>query len=301
MALSSYFVYKQRDDLAILLSVRWWDIVKLLGIMLLYEFVSAARFASLYKALGAEVGNLESLGLSKLANALNVMLPAQAGGIARAVYLKSRYNLPYSQTPVVFLGSIVVSMSMGASIIILFNIFNVLMGHPVPPVLWLGGVASISVLLLWLTIPKWMILRLGRMGKILDLFSRGLKSLRSNKKCLKETAFYQLLLFCIGGGAIALAYRGLHLQIGFLMGIVILVLNSFLSLVNITPGNFGIREAVFGYLSELSGLSFAQGVAASMLIRAVGLIITYSIAPIAWYLLFFRQNISVRLNENSSR
>lgn len=125
IAISFYYMYIQRDDLAVLLSVRRWDIVKLLGFMLLYEVVSAARFASLYKALGAEVGNLESLGLSKLANALNVMLTAQAGGIARAVYLKSRYNLPYSQTPVVFLGSVVVSMSMGAFIIIFltFSIF----------------------------------------------------------------------------------------------------------------------------------------------------------------------------------
>lgn len=169
------------------------------------------------------------------------------------------------------------------------------MGRSVPPVLWLGGTALASVFMLWLTIPQWIILRLGRVGKILDLFSRGVKSLRSNKKCLKKVAFYQLLLFCIGGGAIAVAYRSLHLQMGVLMGVVILVLNSFLSLVNISPGNLGIREAVFGYLSELSGLSFAQGVAASVLIRAVGLVITYSIAPIAWYLLFSRQNIKVNL------
>jgi uncharacterized membrane protein YbhN (UPF0104 family) len=299
--LSARYAYLNRKDLAIIFTVQWVDVAKLLGLALLYEIVSSARYINLYRALGAELGIGESLGLSKVANALNMILPAQIGGVARAVYLKRKYALPYSQTPVIFLGSLVMSLSVGASIVILFDVIHTLVGRSVPFILWIGGAASASIFALWVTIPECITSRLGRIGNLLSLFSDGLERLRANRQTLFRAIFYQILLFSIGGAQVAVAYKSMGLQVDLLTGMAIIAFKSFLSLINLTPGNLGIRESVFGYLSELSGLSFAQGVAASVLIRAVGLVITYSIAPIAWYLLFFRQNISIHLHENASR
>lgn len=61
----------------------------------------------------------------------------------------------------------------------------------------------------------------------------------------------------------------------------------------ITPGNIDVQEAVIGYLSILSGLTFVQGVAVSAIIRVVILAINFVVAPATWYILFSRGQIAV--------
>lgn len=292
-----WYAYGHRSELAVLFTVRGWDIAKLVGAVLLHTLVGAARFASLYRALGADMGVWESFGLSRVAAVLNTVLPAQVGGVARAVYLKRRYAVPYSQAPVIFLGSIVLALFVGAVVMMLSNVVAFLMGRSVPLVLWLGAVcAGAAVALLWVSVPVRWTSRLGRVGSVLRLFSDGWRRLRNDTRCLAETVLYQLLVFVVGGWVIALAYDGLGIRINLLVGISIVVVTSLSNLVVLTPANLGVQEAVVGYLSQLSGLAFVEGVAASMLIRMVGLVVNFVPAPAAWYLLFLRRGITLGKN-----
>ncbi|MBL7201003.1 MAG: flippase-like domain-containing protein [Anaerolineae bacterium] len=291
------YVYVHRNELTVLFSVRGWDIARLVGALFLQSLVGAARFASLYRVLGAHMGLWESFGLSNVATVLNTVLPAQAGGVARAVYLKRRYAIPYSQAPVILLGAMVSSLSIGAAVMIITNTIAVLMAKPVAWALWLGAAcAGAPVLLLWVSVPERWTSRLGRVGHMLRLFSDGWQKLRQDARCLAETGLYQILVFVVGGWIIAIAYGGLGVRVSPLVGTSIVVFASFANLVVLTPGNLGIQEAVVGYLSQLSGLAFVDGVAASILIRIVGLMVNFAVAPVAWYLLFLRRGITITEN-----
>ncbi len=292
--LAIWYVRAHWNDLAILFTVRWLDVIGLSILVVLFNFVSAAQFASLCRALGAKMNLFESYGLSSLASALNLVLPAQIGGMARAIYLKSQYAVPYSQAPAVFLGRFILSSFLGGLLVLLFGIVFTLMGEPMPLELWIGAAfAVMPAVLFGMRIPEQVTLRLGRIGVILRLFSDGWRSLSMDRRCLIESSIFQLLMFAVGGWAIKAAYEGLGLDVSLTVAISMAVFTSVSNMVIITPGNIGIQEVVMGYLSQLSGLSFVQGIAGAALLRAIGLIITFLVAPGAWYLLFYRLKISV--------
>jgi hypothetical protein len=83
------------------------------------------------------------------------------------------------------------------------------------------------------------------------------------------------------------------IEINPVLGISLAVFIAFSNLIAIVPGNFGIQETVYGYLTYLSGLMFVQGLVISMMMRAVGLLMIFMIAPISWYFLFFRYRIKL--------
>ncbi len=292
--LAGWYIYQNYEELKALVLINGWAVLALVCAGILRRFVDSARFAALYKALGAHIGLMENFGLSQVAATLNLLLPAQAGVVARAVYMKRQYALPLSQTPSILLGIFVFSLFIGACIMALSNSIIAFMGNSVPLILWLYVVvAGASVVLFWISIPEQLTSRLGRIGNMLRLFSDGWKSLRSNKRCLIETGIYQILTFIGSGLIITIAYYSLGVDINPLLGISIAVFIALSNTISITPGNFGIQEAVIGYLSQLSGILFVEGIAAATLIRVAGLVITFGIAPIAWYMLFFRQNIQI--------
>jgi hypothetical protein len=57
--------------------------------------------------------------------------------------------------------------------------------------------------------------------------------------------------------------------------------------INLTPGNLGVQEVVWGKLSELMGIGMAQGVLVSAFVRVVstGVILVLGIALGGWDML----------------
>jgi len=291
----SVYVYHHADDFEILLEVRWSYAILLIGMSFLLELSIAARFNSLYRALGVQMGLLESFGLSVVASTCNTFLPAQAGGIIRAVYLKRQHSILYSQFPAIFLGNIVFSFFLNSIIILITGTVVTLSGGQGILFLGLGAaLIGLSTLLFIVRIPEWMLSRLGHIGRMLRMFSDSWKTIRSNRRCLLHVCLYQLLAIVVRGVGLTVAYRSLGLSMASLVGISIVTLANLLSIVNITPGNLGITEGVVGLLSRLSGMTFVQGAAAFVLWRVAKWLVRFLIAPIAWYFLFYRKNIQVR-------
>jgi uncharacterized membrane protein YbhN (UPF0104 family) len=294
LVIAGWYAYAHGDELAVLLTIPWHFLAVLGVVLILTGIASAAEFAVLYRTLGPSMSVFESYGLSQLTSAMNQLIPGRPGGVARIVYMKHRYGTPYSQTPAILLGSIVLSLFVGSILMALTNAIMLLSGHLVPSVFWIGSAGSaLSVAVFWMSIPAKWTSRLGRVGKMLILFSEGWRSLRTDKGRLVRAGIYQLLAYAFWGLSISVAYRSLGVAIDPVVGVSIAVFLTFSNAVIITPGNLGIQEAVAGYLTMLSGSSFVEGVAASALIRATGLVITLVLAPVAWYLLFVRRGIQI--------
>lgn len=295
------YSYNNREELAILARVSWQLLSVLFFLMYFSILAGSIQSVNLYRAIGAPVGIWEGFGLAVVAAATSLLFP-HASYITKAVYLKKKYKLPYSQTPAIFLGHFVVFLLVGAIVMTSSNLISMMLGYTVPTILWVGViVAAASVSIFWFEIPMHIAERLGRIGNMLHLFSAGWKKLRSNKTLLIQASLFQLLSFIINGFIISVAYQSLSLTVHPLSGTSMAVFISFSNLIMITPGNIGVQEIVYGYLSELSGVVFVQGVAVSGLIRVVGWVTLLVAAPFCWYFLFFRQNLSFsQLNESES-
>jgi len=296
--LCTKYIFDSSKEFSILLTVHWHTIAISALALLLNSFASAAQFTVLYQSLGVQIGIGEGLGLSQISSALNQLLPGSLGGMTRAVYMKHRYGAPYSQMPTVLLGSLIFTLFGGGLVMVFTNTIVICSGQTVPTIMWVVAFCAISSIFFGgISIPKQVTQRLGRFGNMLNLFSDGCKILRANKRCLIESSIYQLFAFFCWAAAIIVSYHGLGLSIHPLAGLSIAVSTAIFNIISITPGNLGIREAILGYLTLLSGFTFVQGVAASALLRAIGLAVNLVAAPISWYLLFFRQNIHLSSSE----
>jgi uncharacterized membrane protein YbhN (UPF0104 family) len=294
IAVIGYYAYAHKSDFEALLKISKKDFFYLSTFIFFTSFFNAAQNAVLIRSLGVPFSNLESFGLSNLSALVNLIVP-QGVTVTKAVYLKHRYAVSYSKFSALFLGLLVIFLLVGALLMALTNLIAMIQGIVVPVLLWLGpivGVAS-SLLFLW-DFPKKYSERLGKLGLLIENFSDGWKEIRSNRPYLIQACLWQIAIFVSSGIAVTLAYQSIGIGINPVLGTSLAVFISFSNLVAIIPGNFGIQETVYGYLTYLSGLAFVQGVVISALMRAVSLLITFLLAPFSWYFLFYRHGIKLR-------
>jgi uncharacterized membrane protein YbhN (UPF0104 family) len=300
LCLSAWYVYAHRQDLKIILTVSWTSVAWLLLASVLNTLSNAAQCVCVYKALGAPMKIWESFHLSNLSSAVGLFV-SQGTTITKTIYLKSRYQVPFSKAPAIYLGLLVVFFIIGAMMITAHISFAALRGIEVPFIYWLvlAG-AAISLILLKMDVPllaKWLP---GRAGKMVSLFAEGWKCIRGNRSCLVMACVCQVFIFVTAGLRIYLAYRAMGLEINPISAVSVAVFVHFSGLLMLTPGNLGVQEAVYGYLTVTEGMSFANGVAVSALIRGVDLVATAFLAPIAWYILFYRRGIHISRSEISA-
>lgn len=290
----AYYIYLNREAFSTLQNIGLKYIIIMILFILINIYASAAENAVLFRALGAPINNIESFGLTNISAFFNLILP-QGGTIVKAVYLKQKYNIPYSKTPALYLGLFVIYLLIGAGVILIINLLTIIMGKTVPYVLWVAVCgASLSGLMLMVDFPKGVLPKLGRIGTWASNYSDGWRSLRTNKPCLVQACVWQSVIFLSSGVWVTMAYYSLGMKISLLIGTGLSILSSFSNILVIIPGNFGIQEVVYGYFTYLTGTLFAQGVVVSALVRIVLLLITLLLAPISWYYLFHKQDINLK-------
>jgi uncharacterized membrane protein YbhN (UPF0104 family) len=289
-----YYVYSNKEEFEVLFEISISDLVYFSTFVLLTSFFNAAQNAVLIRSLGIPFSNLESFGLSNLSALVNLLLP-QGVTVTKAVYLKHRYAVSYSRFSALFLGLLVIFLLVGSLLMVLTNILAAMQAIKVPGILWVGSIiGATSSLLFFFDFPKKYFEKFGKVGMLVENFSDGWNEIRSNKSYLLKACLWQIVIFISAGLGVTYAYRSIGIDINPLLGTSLSVFISFSNLIAIIPGNIGIQETVYGYLTHLTGLMFVQGVVISTLMRAVGLLFTLLIAPFSWYFLFFRHGIKLR-------
>jgi len=292
-----YYSYLNLDSFYMLFKVDYRAFLVMLASALFFLYASAVQNAILIHAFGAPISNFESFGLTNVSSFFNLFLP-QGATLTKAVYLKQKYGVPYSKSPALFLGLLIVFLIIGAGILFITNLSVLLMGNHVPTIFWVITFCALaSGLLFGVEFPKESILRFGKIGQLMSNFSDGWKSLRMNTSCLVKACAWQVVIFLSSGIWVATAYYSLGIKINPLLGVSISLFASFVNLVVIIPGNFGVQEIVYGYFTILSGMLFSQGVVVSVLIRGIGLLVTLVLAPISWYFLFYNQGIRIETTD----
>ena len=288
---TAVYVFLNWQEFAVIFSIHIWRVVILVGLAFIHSFISAAQFASLYRALGVPMGIVESFFLSTLGGFFALVVP-QATYLTKAVYLKQRYALPYSKTPAILLGSLAVFIIMGMAVIGLSLTILATTENIDSRLAWLAIPFSLGIVLLWrLHIPDHLLIRMGRAGNMLRLFLEGWSTLRQDRRCLVRISFYQFLMFVVSGMSFSVAFKSIGKDVSPLVGTVLAASTSFTNLISLTPANLGVQEAVVGYLAGLTGHAFVEGAVASMILRIIGLITILLVTPIAYYCLFWQRGI----------
>lgn len=286
--LFAYYTYNHLSDFKALanagLSNIGWIIV--LGLFLLINlFLNGFLLDVLMRPFGLKLKLKEALGLSIITNFYNTILPARGGMAARALYLKKKHNFAI----VHFLATL------SAIYVLIFLIGGILGILSMTLIYFNYGIFNLPILLLFLAITfgmlgiiifspkfnepknKW----LGRFVKVIN----GWHLIKKNKKIVLSTLAISLIQLMITSISFIIAYHIFNINLGILQAVFISSVNSIAILVAVTPGNLGIGDAINVFSATIVGIDLTNAVAATILIRVIGLILILILGPIFSYYL----------------
>ena len=257
-----------------------------LSLLAIGQFVAVGLFNRIVlTGFGLNLSFVEWFGLSVVTTLGNYLLPPRGGAGLRAAYLKKKRGLPLSHflsTFVIFYalnlavcglaGLIALAMlpDRGPAGTVLFWFFALVLAGSVPA-------AVLPVRASWFDrrglrpfmrlVEGWQIIRErpGLVGRVLVM------------------VVVNLLIFWL---MITLSYSAAGADLSLPAAAAVTALLSLTSLIALTPGGFGVQEAVLVFSTGALGVQPAQSLAAAVVIRVVILFWTFVLGPIfSWKLL----------------
>lgn len=239
----------------------------------------------LTSAFGIKLKLRESFGLAMITRFYNYITPFHGGMAARAIYLKKEHKFPYVHFLatlsaiyiIIFLiGSLAGLISM-LFIWIYYGLFN-----------WIIFLLFNIVFLIMMSIiifppkfpeskNKW----LARFIKVIN----GWHLIKNNKKIIFATALISLIQLILGAINFMILYSIFNVELSFFKALFLASIGSIAILISLTPGNLGIGDAIAVFSAAIIGIGLTEAVAATILGRAINLLIIFILGPIFSYIL----------------
>ena len=220
--------------------------------------------------------------LSAGSSFINLIAPFRAGAGARAIYLKKKYELSYSNFTSSLFGNYVISFLLSSiTALIIFGILY-----------FQSGIFNGIITLIFLGIFSFCILVLlnikfeTKRFQIINNIIEGWKKIKTHPKTILKLILNNIFGIIVGVATTYLIFESLNIQINIFQVIYFSVMGVLATFINITPGSLGITEGIFAISSQVLGFDPAIGVLVALTIRAINSSILIIIGPIANYLLY---------------
>jgi uncharacterized membrane protein YbhN (UPF0104 family) len=260
----------------------------LCGLVVLNQALMSVRFALAMNQTGAGGVSLGTwFRLTSIGQMLNLFVP-QLGNVYRAVTLRRDYGISYLGYATGLVSFVWLDMVMGVVIAIL-----VIGG--LEPGLRFAGAPALALLLAGLLViffgpivAAFVLARLpsrsGWLGKMQARLTTLLATASAAARSPSLMLRFFLLNAVVTAGQTATLWLAFHSVGGSipLSGLVLFqILVKLSSQVVLTPGNLGITELAFGALAHGSASTLEQGLAVSLLLRAVGSAMVFALGVLS--------------------
>lgn len=246
----------------------------LLSLLCALVFIPAGFSRKLMaERLNIRLAFVDWYGLLMVTNLISLVVPARGDLAVSAIYLRKKYNLPYTHF---------ISMLYGATILLAICLsitsslclaILALEGSTIDVriLVIVAAFGLLSFFLGWIPANllkgnRWVMKRL---RTALD----GWNHLRADRVTLGRLAFLTQAGIALVALWMYATYRALGFEISILSAAIAGVMVQMSFFISITPGNLGVREALIGFTSQVLGLGFAEGVAVTLLQRAVSILV----------------------------
>ena len=285
IAWGAVYLYRHPEDLAALGNISAGSLVALAWLALL-KLAAMGMFTWInLDALGIRLGFGEWYGLSAMTAMGNYLIAFRGGAAIRGVYLKSRYNFPYS----LFLSTV-------ASLYLLTFPTNAFLGllALAGVYLWLGvSQPALALFLLaciigpvsFLILIRWAPQFSGRWTSKLNPVVEGWKVLTA-----KPTTVVKLILASVFNSLVTVlmihfSFHALGVELPLVQSGVLGILYLISAMAPITPAGMGFAEAALVLASGALGLDSAINILAAGLNRSAMLVVSLLLGPIFTLLL----------------
>jgi uncharacterized membrane protein YbhN (UPF0104 family) len=280
VAWGAVYLYQHPENLTALGNISAGSLVALAWLALL-KLATMGMFTWInLDALGVRLGFWEWYGLSAMTAMGNYLIAFRGGAAIRGVYLKSKYNFPYS----LFLSTI-------ASLYLLTFPTNAFLGllALAGVYLWLGISQPTLMLFLlacvvgpvgFLILIRWVPRFSGRWTSELNLVIEGWKVLTA-----KPTTVVKLILASVFNSLVTVlmihsSFHALGIELPLVQSGVLGILYLISAMVPITPAGMGFAEATLVLASGAFGLDSTINILAAGLNRSVMLVVSLLLGPL---------------------
>ena len=262
---SFYLFYKFREDFYLISNVSPVLVIVLSFLVIISITINGNKLNYITRSFNIELRTNEWVGLAFISSCLNGVV-FKSGSVVTSNFLKRKHNFPYTS----FVGA------MGADhfMMILINAFvglsvsiYIMISHPVIYPLTCLFLSVLTLLIYFIRKP---IDFSGTKNRFCGVLSRAAKTLNyilQNKPLFWKLFLNNLALAFIMGLRLYFACKAIGLDFQILHCYLFTIVSAFVRLIPMLQSDIGSREMTVGFLSEVIGLGFKQGVLATAIDR----------------------------------
>jgi uncharacterized membrane protein YbhN (UPF0104 family) len=289
----AFFIYSQPQMWLALKSITVSTGIYLVSLRFLF-LATNGLFLQIYaEKFKIRLSLREWLGIPFVTAMGNFITPFSGGLVFRASYLKYRHDLPFSQFMTLLVFNYLITFWLAGVVGLVSLLFFVEILHYYWQVLFLFIIFSIVPPLLML-FPDFRLPWRNRFVNSINTSLEGWALVKNDRLMLFKLILLTLVNIVLDSCSFWLAFRALGFPISFSESMLISLLMVFSLLINITPGNIGVQEAIISLSSTILGASLQQGLVAALIVRVSTIILTFSLGPIFSYLLSMKNQSPTR-------
>ena len=275
----AYF-FAATEDVVVLKKISPGNLCFLLLLCCTAILANGGQFKYLSKVFNIRLTFTEWFGLTVINTMFNYFVPARGGMIARALYMKKRYDLTLSEyaslmAGATWFGFLISSLS---AVILCFGcyfffdeFYKVIMSFSL---ITLSLCIAVGVLVSRTTLARFSILN-ERVHNILSLVGRGLHRFKDNTQLLVPICCFSLCFLLLSAARLYWAFLSIGIDVHWLKILLVQAFSGFLLVVSITPGNLGIREGFIGLFASVLGISVKQAILGALVDRIMMMIVIF--------------------------
>jgi uncharacterized membrane protein YbhN (UPF0104 family) len=272
IGLVAHTLWKSRSELSGALNLGLAAVVSLLALNAIGHVQRTLEFTYMLRRLGVNEPFAEGFWLTGAGFLLN-HLPLNAGFVMRAVVLRRDHSLPYSSYISLTLVNMVINVAM-ASLIGLAGALSGAMGDrhaTLSAVILFSSVLVGCAFTIWmpgLPLPKGE----GFIARQIRNLAAGIVMIRGNGSAIAVLALLAMTKLVILSFRLTICFAALGQVLSAFDASLLASVTNLTAIVNITPGNLGLREMALSLVSAELGSSHSHGLAAASIDRVVSLI-----------------------------
>lgn len=262
-----FYIFGHADDFRALLDVpiQYLFFIAIAHIVIIFFNGLFIKFT--IQPFGKDIGYEESFFVSVLTAAGNYFFPVGAGTGIKAVYLKKKFKLAYTDFMSTLSGNYILVFLINS--LLGLTALSVLRNSASEAVVYtiglvLGGIFVSMLILAFYGFPKttisWLSKRktVKRVAHLIAQVLRGWNIITEHKTLMFKLISVTVGNFLVTMIIVKLATTALGFSIGFWPLVLYTALGALSLLLNVTPGSIGIREAIFIFSSAVLGLTTPQ-------------------------------------------
>lgn len=255
-----YFISENSDYFKTLNNFNFQIILIILFLKFLNVFFLSNINQNILKNLKIDLKNVESLDLVVKNTLGNLSSPFKLGSGYKVSYLSKKYKFKFTEY---------IFWTTFFSLINLYPLYSIFLGYS----LITGNKIILNNLIYFLTvyIPIFLIIYLQNKNKYLNKYPY-LKSFKYFSKNNISIQISNILFFISNSLIVYLILENLTINASLYSATAYSFLSSFVNLINLTPGNIGVKEGLIILFDNIHGISFEIVVIASVIERFFSLV-----------------------------